>query len=144
MTAFIAALAVYLLFIIQSLLPAGGPNLVLAATIAVALHEKKLAATALGLWGGFLLDLTAPSFSGSGMLVLALAGYAVASLRVVLYRAGWVLPAAAALSQVCLLVVLALAGSSLPAILPTLVSFTLTVLFSIPLGALVSRLVYRP
>jgi rod shape-determining protein MreD len=138
----LAALVIYLLFLIQASLPPGAPDLVLLALIVLALHEGKLASTLLGTFSGLCLDMTAPAYLGANLLFLTVIGYAVASLRSYFYRGRWSAPLLA-LGALAVKWIMLLAVRAVPAALvPQLVSTGLTLALSPLAGVLLVRLFY--
>jgi rod shape-determining protein MreD len=138
----VALLLIYLLFLLQASLPAWWPDLMLVLLVACALRENRLASTLLGAAAGLFADVTAPAFLGVGLLTYALAGYGVASVRRLFYRARWatllLVFAALAVKWGALLVL----GAGLPQLAPMLMSSGLT-LALVPLAdAAAGRLLY--
>jgi rod shape-determining protein MreD len=138
----IAYLLIYLLFLVQASLPAWWPDLMLAMVIACAFHETRLASTLLGAFAGLCADMTAPAFAGAGLLAYALAGYGVASVRRLFYRARWAALLLGLAALVLKWLTLYLVGPGLPSVAPILVSSCLTLLLVPVADAAVGRLLY--
>jgi cell shape-determining protein MreD len=92
----LALLLVYVLGLIQVAAGPFFPHLALAAVIIMSWGQDadsspahRLGATLLGAFAGLVLDLSSPGAVGPGLLVLALSGYAAASLKLVIYRGRW-------------------------------------------------------
>ncbi|MBM3322792.1 hypothetical protein FJY69_04885 [candidate division WOR-3 bacterium] len=91
---------------------------------------RRLAATLLGAFVGLCLDLSAPGSAGLNLLVLALSGYAAASLKLVIYRGRWALLLICLAALVARWFLLALDGSPAANPGPVVVSSGLTLLLT--------------
>jgi len=143
MRSVLAAFLIYILFLIQASLSPYCPDLILLALLAFALHERRLAVTALGFFGGLLVDLTAPATAGAGILAYSALAYGAASLRNLLYRARWYVLLLVILGVVLRHVIPVLAGTGFPGWGRAVVSAGLTVALAVPAELLISRLFYR-
>jgi rod shape-determining protein MreD len=136
-------LLLYALFLVQVLLAPFGPDLVVLAVLAFALHEGRAAATLFGFAGGLLLDTASPGSFGAACFVLAGAGWLTALLHLVAARGRWYIIVLSLLVFGLRLLVGRLAGAGLPAPLPLAASAALTVALAVPVELLVGRLFFR-
>ncbi len=88
----------YLLCLIQVAVGPMFPQLALVLVILLSWgrdtassDRHRLAPTLLGAFAGLCLDLSAPGSAGLNLLVFALAGYAAASFKLIIYRGRWAL-----------------------------------------------------
>lgn len=139
----LAALLLYILFLVQASLSPWCPDLVLITLLAFALHERRLVVTLLGFFGGLLVDLTAPASAGAGILAYSALAYGAASVQGVLYRARWSILLLVVIGLVVRHAIPVLTGTGFPGWGPVVVSGGLTVLLAIPTELLTSRLFYR-
>ncbi len=139
----LAAVLVYLLFLIQASLTPYCPDLILLALLAFALHEPRLVVTSLGFFGGLLVDLTAPATAGAGILAYSALAYGASSLQTLLYRARWYLLLLVIIGVILRSVIPVLAGTGFPGWSHAVVSAGLTVALAVPAELLISRLFYR-
>jgi rod shape-determining protein MreD len=138
----VAFLLLYLLFLVQASVTPWWPDLVLLGLIAISLHETRLASAVAGACVGLCLDMTNPAFTGTSMLVLAVTGYGVASLRTLFYRARWATLLFVLMALALKWTALALFGPGPPGLAPLLVSSALTIALA-PLAELgLTRLIY--
>lgn len=136
-------LLIYGLFLAQLLLAPWGPDLVVLAVLAFALHESRAWATVVGFLGGLLLDTASAGSFGAATFVLAGAGWLAALLHSVVTRGRWYIVALSLLVLALRLAVARLAGAGLPPPLPLAVSAGLTVALAVPFELLIGRLFYQ-
>jgi cell shape-determining protein MreD len=132
----------YVLFLVQAALPAWWPDMMLLYLIAVSAHESKLASALLGAFLGLCLDMTAPAFLGSGLVVAAGIGYGVSSLRAFLYRARWATLLFALSALTLKWLALAFVGPGLPPWPLLAISSGCTLLLAPLIDATLTRLLY--
>jgi rod shape-determining protein MreD len=142
MRALLAALSIYVLFLVQVNLGPWSPDLVLLALVVFAFHESRIVAALLGAFAGLCMDLTAPSFLGAYILVFTIAGYAAALLRTLFYRGRWSTPVLALAALALKWLVLASVNGAPPVLTPSVVSSCLTLLLSPIVSFLLTRLFY--
>jgi rod shape-determining protein MreD len=133
----------YVLSVLQAGLMPVGPDLALLALLVAALHEHRLAVTALGAFTGLVLDLTNPTGLGSSMLALAAVAYATAAFRSYFYRARWFILIPALLGVLIRLGLQLLAGVPAADPVRVAVSAILTVALSPLADRLLTRLFYH-
>ncbi len=86
----------------------------------------RLAATLLGAFAGLCLDLSSPGSAGPNLLVLALSGYAAASLKLVIYRGRWAVTLLCLAALVARWLLLSVGGSLAASLAAHAVSSALT------------------
>uniref|UniRef100_A0A7C4CB26 Rod shape-determining protein MreD n=1 Tax=candidate division WOR-3 bacterium TaxID=2052148 RepID=A0A7C4CB26_UNCW3 len=136
-------LIIHAAFVIQASLFPVGPDLVLLCVLVFALRERRLFATALGLFAGLLFDLTAPLSLGANALAMATIGYVAASVHPFFYRARWYVIALTVPALVLKHAVGLIAGAGLPPwpilVILGLVTVALSPLVESLLGRIFSR-----
>ncbi|MEO0081507.1 MAG: rod shape-determining protein MreD [candidate division WOR-3 bacterium] len=130
----------YVLCLVQTSLGPFGPDLVLLSLFIIALHETRLAATALAFLAGLCLDLSVPASLGVNVAIYTALTYGVASVHALLYRSRWHLVLLVLVGLVARHGLRFLVGAELPAPTPLAVSGGLTLLLVLPADWLGSRL----
>ncbi|OYD14031.1 hypothetical protein CH330_09495 [candidate division WOR-3 bacterium JGI_Cruoil_03_51_56] len=143
MRQFLAALFLYLLFLIQAGLAPFGPDLILLALFVFALHENKLLITILAFLAGLCLDLTAPQTIGINILIYSGLAYGIASLHSIIYRGHWYLTGLVLVGLAIKYSAYALVGAGIPGLMPLIISSVITIVLAVPADLFISRLFYH-